>query len=68
MTATLQFHLPDDRHEHLAALHGAEAFSALADVDRLCRDHLKYSGKQTADELAETIRNEIRDALTRVEA
>ena len=69
MTATLQFHLPDDRHEHLAALHGAEAFRALRDIDNQCRNVIKHGavGITLPEHLAEHIRREIADTLALME-
>ena len=51
MKVTLAFDLPDERHEMLAALHGSTYESALNDLDREMRNHLKHGTPLTIEDL-----------------
>ena len=67
--ATIQFTLPDERGEHIAAIHALRLASALRDVDEYLRRLLKHDGIKTikAQRLAEEIRLMIADDLALVE-
>jgi hypothetical protein len=69
MKATIEFQLPEDRHEHLRAIHAGEAWSALYDIDSMLRSLLKYGDDRykTPQELAHAIREEARYALDRID-
>lgn len=64
--ATLSFTLPEERLEHLEAVHARHAFSVLYDLDTWLRGLLKHDGvhQYTADRLAEEVRERVREALT----
>ena len=42
-TASLEFRLPDEEEEFRAACQGADALSALRNMDRYLRDRIKYA-------------------------
>ena len=64
MQATLTFDLPNERAEHLYAIHGAEAFAALCEVNQWLRNRVKYGelGEETVHEL-EDVRRVLREAV-----
>jgi hypothetical protein len=64
-TATLTFTLPDERHEHLCAVHGQRLAHALREIDERLRQLLKHGriAEYTAERLAEEIRQEIGEVL-----
>lgn len=63
-TATLTFNLPDDEHEHRAALEGGAARLLLWEIDQRCREVVKHEENPSADriELAAEIRKMIHTA------
>ncbi len=64
MKATLEYNLPEERSEHLRAIHSAAAWNALYNIDSMLRNHLKYGSTfNTTEELATEIRHEINDVL-----
>lgn len=69
-TASLNFALPDERHDHLCAVHGPRLYGALRDIDEHLRRLLKHDGIQvyTAKRLAEELRSMIAEDLALVEA
>jgi hypothetical protein len=60
--ATLTFNLPDERFEHLVALHGGRFQSGIEDLNEWLRTLIKHGGieKFTATELAEAVRERLR--------
>jgi hypothetical protein len=50
MIATLTFTLPEENHEHLCAIHGGDAISALWDIQQLFRNEYKYNNTHTETE------------------
>ena len=42
MRATLEFDLPEERSEHLAAVHAGMLLSAMEETDQLLRGYLKH--------------------------
>ena len=68
MQATLTFDLPNERAEHLHAIHGAEAFAALREVNQWLRNRVKYGelGEETVHEL-EDVRRVLREAVEGLE-
>lgn len=60
-TATLTFNLPEERYEHLLALHGPAFQSVLEDLDARLRSLIKHGGieKYTATEIAEEVRERL---------
>ena len=64
MQATLTFNLPEDDAEHKHAINAVSYFSCLWDIDQQMRSALKHGHSfKTADELAEHIRDVIRDSI-----
>lgn len=69
MKATLEFNLPKEQPEHLTAVMSGYLFSALWDIDNLCRSvirHDTYKDK-TPEDLAETIREVAGEVLSKLE-
>jgi hypothetical protein len=69
MKATLEFNLPEDRAEHLRAVHAGAAWCALYEVDNRLRNLLKYGTSKDSSyeqELSE-IRREINEATSLIE-
>ena len=68
MRATLTFDVPKERTEHLYAVHGAEAFAALREVNQWLRNRVKYGelGEETVHEL-EDVRRVLREAVEGLE-
>lgn len=66
MKATLEFQLPDEREEHIRAVHAADAWATLDDIDQELRRILKYGSEITRDQLAETIRAQINELCQRI--
>jgi hypothetical protein len=64
MKATLEFNLPEDKEEHLRAIHAGAAWTALHDIDHMLRNHLKHGPTfNTADDMAQEVRRQINEAL-----
>jgi hypothetical protein len=66
MKATLEFNLPEDRAEHLRAVHAGAAWCALYEVDNRLRNIFKYGisdGSSYEQELCE-IRKEINETTS----
>lgn len=66
MKATLEFNLPEDRTEHLRAVHAGAAWCALYEVDNRLRNLLKYGTSKDSSyeqELSE-IRREINETTS----
>lgn len=66
MKATLEFQLPDEREEHIRAVHAADAWATLDDIDQELRRILKYGSEISRDQLAETIRAQINELCQRI--
>ena len=69
MKATLEFNLPEDRAEHLRAVHAGAAWCALFEVDNRLRNLLKYGTSKESSfeqELSE-IRAEINEITSLIE-
>ena len=66
MRATLEFQLPDERDEYIRAVHAADAWATLDDIDQELRRILKYGSEITRDQLAETIRTQINELCQRI--
>jgi hypothetical protein len=69
MKATLEFNLPEDRAEHLRAVHAGAAWCALYEVDNRLRNLLKYGTSKESSfeqELSE-IRAEINEITSLIE-
>jgi len=69
MKATLEFNLPEDRAEHLRAVHAGAAWCALFEVDNRLRNLLKYGTSKDSSyeqELSE-IRREINETTSLIE-
>lgn len=66
MKATLEFQLPDEREEHIRAVHAADAWATLDDIDRELWRILKYGSEISRDQLAETIRAQIAELCQRI--
>jgi hypothetical protein len=64
--ATLEFQLPDEREEHIRAVHAADAWATIDDIDRELHRILKYGSEITRDQLAETIRTQINELCQRI--
>jgi hypothetical protein len=66
MKATLEFNLPEDRAEHLRAVHAGAAWCALYEIDNRLRNLLKYGTAKDGSyeqELSE-IRREINETIS----
>ena len=60
MKATLQFELPDERDEHIRAVHAAAAWACLDDLDNTLRNAVKYGHEfKSVEQFAEHLRKEI---------
>jgi hypothetical protein len=69
MKATLEFNLPEDRAEHLRAVHAGAAWCVLFEVDNRLRNLLKYGTSKESSfeqELSE-IRAEINEITSLIE-
>ncbi len=66
MKATLEFQLPDEREEHIRAVHAGDAWATLDDIDQELRRILKYGSEITRDQLAKTIRTQINELCQRI--
>jgi len=69
MKATLEFNLPEDRAEHLRAVHAGAAWCALYEMDNRLRNLLKYGTSKDSSyeqELSE-IRREINETTSLIE-
>ena len=68
MRTTLEFNDDEDKLA-LRAFHGPDAFCALWDLDVMLRNFLKHGDERfsNAQELAEYLREEIRETLAKVE-
>ena len=66
MKATLEFNLPEERDEHIRAVHAADAWALLDDIDQELRRILKYGSEITRDQMAESIRLQINELCQRI--
>ena len=66
MKATLEFNLPDERDEHIRAVHAADAWALLDDIDQELRRIVKYGSEITRDQLTEEIRLQINELCQRI--
>jgi hypothetical protein len=69
MKATLEFNLPDERGEHLRAVHAGAAWCALYEIDNRLRNLLKYgiSNDSSYEQELSEIRREISEITSLVE-
>ena len=62
MKATVEFTLPEERTEHLQAVHAGAAWALLEDIDQHLRSVIKHGHDyKTVEALAEHLRREIGD-------
>ena len=66
MKATLEFQLPEERDEHIRAVHAADAWALLDDIDQELRRIVKYGSEITRDQLAQEIRLQINELCQRI--
>lgn len=66
MKAMLEFTLPEERDEHIRAVHAADAWALLDDIDQELRRIVKYGSEITRDQLAEEIRLQINELCQRI--
>ena len=66
MKVTLEFQLPEEREEHIRAVHSADAWALLDDIDQELRRILKYGSEITRDQMAESIRLQINELCQRI--
>jgi hypothetical protein len=66
MKATIEFQLPEERDEHIRAVHAADAWALLDDIDQELRRILKYGSEITRDQMAESIRLQINELCQRI--
>ena len=59
MKAILEFNLPEDNSEHLAAIHGFDYWKCLWDIDQWCRSNLKHGNAMSTDQALEEVRQMI---------
>ncbi len=57
--ASLTYSLPEEKHEHLSAVHGSEYQSALWEIDQWLRNLVKYEDRTVVQ--IEDVRKRIRD-------
>ena len=69
MKATLEFNLPEEKHEHDLAVASPELYAALCDIDSYLRNKIKHSN--SSDEVksfADTIRTDyLNDLIWRLQ-
>jgi hypothetical protein len=66
--ATLEFNLPEERTEHLQAVHAGAAWALLEDIDQHLRSVIKHGHDyKTVEALAEHIRREIGDVRSGID-
>jgi hypothetical protein len=64
MEATLKFDLPEERDDHIVAVHAADLYLTLLDMDNWLRNKLKYGHDlKTADEALEIARDKLFDVM-----
>lgn len=69
MKATVEFTLPDERAEHLRAVHANAAWSCLEDIDATLRSAVKYGHDyKSVEELAQHLRREIAEVTALIDA
>ena len=66
MKASIEFQLPEERDEHIRAVHAADAWALLDDIDQELRRILKYGSEITRDQMAESIRLQINELCQRI--
>ncbi len=66
MKATIEFQLPEEREEHIRAVHAADAWALLDDIDQELRRITKYGSEITRDQMAESIRLQINELCQRI--
>jgi hypothetical protein len=69
MKATLEFNLPEERTEHLQAVHAPNAWGLLHDLDAHLRNVVKHGegNYKTVNELALYLRAEICEVLQHID-
>jgi hypothetical protein len=69
MKATLEFSLPEERVEHLQAVHAPEAWGLLHDLDDHLRNVVKHGegDYKTVNDLAIFLRTEIGEVLQHID-
>jgi phosphoribosylformylglycinamidine (FGAM) synthase-like amidotransferase family enzyme len=69
MKATLEFSLPEERVEHLQAVHAPEVWALLHDLDEHLRAVIKHGegNYKTVNELAIHLRSEICEVLQHID-
>jgi hypothetical protein len=67
--ATLEFSLPEERIDHLQAVHALEAWGLLHDLDAHLRNVVKHGegGYKTVNDLAIFLRTEIGEVLQHID-
>jgi hypothetical protein len=65
-TVTLTFSLPDERTEHMCAVHGGDLHAILWDINARLRQLIKHGGvdQLTSLQVAEEIQGMVRDGLS----
>jgi len=59
MKATIEFNLPEERHEHAIAVAAPALYSALCDIDTYLRNEIKHgNSSDEVKKFAETIRTD----------
>lgn len=68
MKATVEFTLPEERAEHLRAVHAGAAWACLEDIDATLRSAVKYGHDyKSVEELAQHLRREIAEVTALVD-
>ena len=69
MKATLEFNLPEEKHEHELAINAATMYCAICDLDNHLRNLIKHGDdSEDAKRLAEEIRRDyLSDIKTKLE-
>lgn len=59
MKATIEFNLPEEKHEHEVAIAAPELYAALCDIDTYLRNEIKHgNSSDEVKKFAETIRTD----------
>lgn len=67
MKATLEFHLEDDRHSLLVAIHARDIYLTLSDIHNRLRTHLKHGDEPQDRRVLQDVYQDVCDAMGRIE-
>jgi hypothetical protein len=69
MKATIEFNLPEEKHEHGVTIAAPELYAALCDIDSYLRNEIKHgNSSDEVKKFAETIRTDyLNDLIWRLQ-